>query len=103
MSAFTAQNIGANKKDRANKALLYSILTSLAFGVTIGFFSFFRGDALANVFTEDMEVVAAAADYLKAYAIDCVLVSFLFCFIGYFNGSGKTVFVMAQEIVGAFR
>ncbi len=102
MSAFTAQNIGANRKDRANKALLYSILTSLAFGVTIGFFSFFRGDVMASLFTENMDVVAAAADYLKAYAIDCVLVSFLFCFMGYFNGSGKTVFVMAQGIIGAF-
>lgn len=31
-----------------------------------------------------------------------MLVSFLFCFIGYFNGCGRTAFVMVQGIVGAF-
>ena len=43
-----------------------------------------------------------AHDYLKAYAIDTLLVSFLFCFIGYFSGCGSTTFVMVQGIVGAF-
>jgi Na+-driven multidrug efflux pump len=31
-----------------------------------------------------------------------MFVSFLFCFIGYFNGCGKTTFVMTQGIIGAF-
>ena len=31
-----------------------------------------------------------------------VLVSFLFCFIGYFNGCGCTTFVMIQGLIGAF-
>ena len=43
-----------------------------------------------------------SADYLKAYAIDCLLTSFPFCFNGYFNGLGRTRFVMAQSIAGAF-
>lgn len=42
------------------------------------------------------------AQYLKAYAIDTLLVSFLFCFLGYFNGCGCTTFVMIQGVVGAF-
>ena len=29
------------------------------------------------------------------------MVCLLFCFIGYFNGCGQTVFVMAQGLVGA--
>ena len=48
------------------------------------------------------ETIHAAADYLRAYAIDTLLTSLLFCFIGYFNGRGNTTFVMAQGIVGAF-
>ena len=43
-----------------------------------------------------------AWQYLKAYAIDCLLTSFLFCFIGFFNSCGMTRFVMAQGITGAF-
>lgn len=102
MSAFVAQNIGAHREDRAKKALLYGILTSLAVGVFLSYFSFFHGDLMAGLFAKDPEVILAGADYLKAYAIDCLLVSFLFCFIGYFNGCGKTTFVMIQGIVGAF-
>jgi len=54
------------------------------------------------MFAKDILVVAAAADYLKAYALDCLLTAFLFCFIGYFNGTGNTIFVMFQGILGAF-
>ena len=100
MSAFVAQNIGARKHDRASKALKYGILTSLAAGVVIGYVTFFHGDILAGIFTKDAEVIVPAFDYLKAYAIDCVLTSFLFCFMGYFNGKGNTTFVMIQGIIG---
>ncbi len=68
----------------------------------MAYLSFFHGDALAAIFSKDPQVILAAADYLKAYAIDCLFVSFLFCLIGYFNGRGKTLFVMIQGIIGAF-
>ena len=102
MSAFVAQNMGAGKPDRANKALLYGIASSLVVSVVIAWLSFFHGDLLAGIFAKDPQVIAAAAEYLKAYAIDCLLTSFLFCFIGYFNGCGNTVFVMMQGLIGAF-
>ena len=102
MSAFVAQNIGARKPERARKALLCGILSSLAVGVCMGYFSFFHGDLLTGIFSKDVPVVLAAAEYMKAYAIDCLFTSFLFCFIGYFNGCGNTVFVMIQGLVGAF-
>ena len=102
MSAFVAQNIGAEKPERARKALWYGIASSLAAGVVMGYFTFFHGDLLAGIFAKDTEVILAAADYLKAYALDCILTSFLFCFIGYFNGCSSTTFVMIQGIIGAF-
>ena len=102
MSAFVAQNIGAGKPERARRALLCGIASSLAAGAITGYFSFFHGDLLAGIFAKDLDVILAAADYLKAYAIDCLLTSFLFCFIGYFNGCGNTTFVMLQGIAGAF-
>lgn len=102
MSAFVAQNIGAGKPQRARKALFYGIASSLAVGVAIGYFTFFHGDLLSGVFAKETDVILASADYLKAYAFDCLLTSFLFCFIGYFNGCGNTTFVMLQGIIGAF-
>lgn len=101
MSAFVAQNIGAGQEERAQKALAAGILSSVAAGLVMAWVAFFHGDVLAGLFAEDGAVVLAAADYLKAYAIDCLLTSFLFCFIGYFNGHGQTVFVMLQGFAGA--
>ncbi|MDO4740693.1 MAG: MATE family efflux transporter [Eubacteriales bacterium] len=102
MSAFVAQNMGARKPERARKALLCGIASSLAAGVVMAYLTFFHGDVLAGLFAREREVVLAAHGYLKAYAIDCLLTSFLFCFIGYFNGTGNTMFVMTQGIIGAF-
>ena len=101
MSAFVAQNVGAGREDRSQKALLCGIVSSLAAGLVMGWAAFFHGDLLAGLFAEDTAVIGAAWEYLKAYAIDCLLTSFLFCFVGYFNGHGQTVFVMVQGFVGA--
>ncbi len=102
IAAFVAQNVGAGKHDRAKKALLYSILTSLAMGILMCAASFIYGDVLVGIFSKDPLVITAGHSYLKAYGVDCVMTPFLFCFIGYYNGYGKTMFVMLQGIVGAF-
>ncbi len=102
MSAFVAQNVGAGKIDRADKSLFYGIITSVCVGVVMAYLSFFHGELLAAIFAKDQEVIGAAGEYLKAYAIDCLLTAFLFCFAGYFNGRGLTFFVMAEGITGAF-
>jgi Na+-driven multidrug efflux pump len=57
---------------------------------------------MASIFSNDPAVIDAAAQYLKAYAIDTILVSVMFCMTGYFNGCGKTAFAMAQSVIGAF-
>lgn len=102
MAAFVAQNIGAGRFDRAKKALGCAICVSMLPAAAMFVLNFWRGDLLAGVFSRDPAVIAAGADYLKAYAIDCLLTCFLFCFIGFFNGVGNTKFVMIQGIVGAF-
>lgn len=102
ISAFVAQNVGAKEMGRAKTALRYSIMLSLGIGMFLAYFSFFHGDIMAGIFNSETQVIAAGAEYLKAYAIDCLLVSFMFCFTGFFNGCGKTTFVMIQGIIGAF-
>ena len=102
MTAFVAQNAGANRYDRAVKALKYGIGVSLLVAIAMFYLSFFRGDLLSGIFSNDPQVIAAAADYLRAYGIDCLLTPIFFCFIGFYNGIGMTRFVMLQGIVSAF-
>ena len=102
ISAFVAQNYGAGRMDRAKKALHYGVAVSFAIGVGMFFLSFFHGNVLAGIFSSDAMVIEAEADYLKAYAIDCLFTAIFFCYIGFYNGIGMTKFVMIQGIIGAF-
>ena len=102
MSSFVAQNYGAGKMERALRALCSGILISLGCGFVLGYLAFFRGVGLSLIFSKDMDVCRASADYLKGYGIDCLFTAFLFCFIGFFNGCSRTTFVMMQGIIGAF-
>ncbi len=102
MSAFVAQNYGAGRLTRARKALHYGIAVSFSVGVVMFVITFFHGDILAGIFSSDPEVIAAAADYLKAHAIDCLFTAIFFCYTGFYNGIGRTRFVMIQGILGAF-
>ena len=102
LSAIVAQNIGAAKPERADRAMLIGMACAFSMSLVIGYFAFFHGDLMCRIFSEDPLVIAAGWDYLKAYAIDCLLTPFLFCYIGYFNGCGFTLFTMIQGVVGAF-
>ena len=102
VSAFVAQNFGARKYDRAKKALLCAVATSLVCGVFMFYLSFFHGNLLSGIFSTDETVIMASWDYLKAYGIDCLFTAILFCMVGFFNGCGRTTFVMIQGVVGAF-
>ena len=101
MSAFVAQNIGARKPKRAQRAMVYGMASALCVGVLMFLLSFFFGDVLSRAFSQDPDVVAASANYLKGFSFDCMMVCLLFCFTGYFNGCGHTLFVMIQGLVGA--
>ena len=102
MSAYVAQNHGAGKDERAIRGLRIAIALSTAFGLGMFFLAFFHGDLLCGIFARDESVILAGADYLKAYAIDCLFTCFLFCFIGFYNGLGYTGFVSVQGVLAAF-
>ena len=102
MSAYVAQNHGAGRDDRAIRGLRIAIALSTAFGFLMFFLAFFHGDLLCGIFARDESVILAGADYLKAYAIDCLFTCFLFCFIGFYNGLGYTGFVSVQGVAAAF-
>lgn len=102
LSAFAAQNYGANKLHRARSGLFYAMGLSLVFGICMFYLSWFHGTIFTSIFTNDAETTTQALLYLKSYAIDTILVTMLFSFTGYFTGCGKTTFVMLQCVSGAF-
>ena len=102
VSAFSAQNIGAGDVARARSSMYIGMAGSFAFGLVMFLISFTHGAWLAGFFTTDQAVCLAAADYLRSYSVDCVIVGFNFCMMGYLNGHGQTLFVAIQGILSTF-
>lgn len=102
VSAFVAQNIGAGKKERAQKGYLTAMITGCCVGIIIFLIGFFGGSFLSSLFTGDAEVIAQSAGYLKGFSADCILTCIVFSSIGYLNGCGKSIPVMVQGITSAF-
>ncbi len=102
MASFVAQNVGAGKEDRAKGAMKCGMLIGSAIGVFIAYAAFFHGEFLASLFTDDVAVIIKAAEYLKGFAPEAIVTSILFSFMGYFNGHGRSAFVMAQGLAQSF-
>ena len=102
LSAFVAQNIGAKQPERAVKSLFIAQRISFCFGVVMFIMTFFFGDFLSSIFTSDPDVIRSTAEYLRGCSFEYLMIPIVFCFLGYFNGLGKTGFVMAQGLMSSF-
>lgn len=102
MASFVAQNVGAGKEDRAKKGMCYGMAIGASIGVFIAAMAFFKGDLLASLFSNDEKVILRAFEYLRGFALEAIVTSVLFSFLGYFNGHSKSVFVMVQGLIQSF-
>lgn len=102
LAAFVAQNIGHGNYLRANSALFRTTAISFVFGLAVFLMTFFGGDILARIFTSDEEVIASTALYFKSCSFEYMIIAVSFCMLGFFNGLGKTAFVMLQGLLSAF-
>lgn len=102
MASFVGQNVGAGREDRARRAMCTGMILGSIIGVPIGLLTYFNGALPASLFTEDAAVIAQAADYLRGFSLEAVVTCIMFSFIGYFNGKGKTLFVMVQGLAQSF-
>lgn len=102
VATMTAQNYGAGLIKRMNKCLASGIGIALVFGVSFCVYSQFLPETLTAFFTKDVAVVAMAADYLRGYSIDCVVVCFVFCINSYFSGQGNSLFPMIHSLIATF-
>lgn len=102
LSAFVAQNIGAGNPKRAVQSLFIAQKISFCFGVAMFLATFFFGGNLASIFADDQAVIDATAEYLRGCSFEYLIISVAFCLLGYFNGIGKTGFVMVQGLLSSF-
>lgn len=90
ISALTAQNIGAGKKDRAKKSLYYGLLYAVSWGAFCTLYNQFLPHTLVSCFTREADVLAAGCQYLRSYSFDTLFAAVHFCFSGYFCGCERS-------------
>lgn len=110
ISAITAQNYGAGKKERATLSLQYALALALVFGGVMCLLCQFFPETFVGIFTNEAAVIEAGALYLMSYSIDCIFAGIHFVFSGYFCGIGKSgisfihniISILVMRIPGAY-
>ncbi len=90
ISAVTAQNMGAEKPERARRSLRYGLMIVVAWGAVCCAYHQFFPQTLVGLFTSDHAVLAAGCAYMRSYSWDCIFAGIHFCFSGYFCGDQKS-------------
>ena len=99
VSAFGAQNIGANRYDRAKLSLKYSIIIATGFGLCMSVLVQFIAEPLVGLFTPDAAVAVAGGPYLRGYIFDCLFAGIHFSFSGYFCACGKSGLSFLHNVI----
>lgn len=102
VAAMTAQNVGAGQYPRAKACMRWGIGLSLAAGAVACALAQVIPGALVSLFTDKPDVIAMASQYLRSYALDCLLVAFVFCMNGFLSGCGRSLFCMAHNLAATF-
>ena len=101
LAAMSAQNIGAQKPERALKALKASIILSFVSCSVFLLWSQLHPQSIMGIFKADLAVTIAGAQYLKLYSLDFLLVPFKFNLNGFLNGTGRTTFTMINGSINS--
>lgn len=99
VSALGAQNIGAQKPERAKKTLLYAIFIAAGFGGTVAVIMQFLSGGAVSLFTDSEAVIRLGGGYLRGYAWDCLFAGIHFAFSGYFCACGKSGISFMHNII----
>ena len=91
ISAMAAQNLGAGLHFRARRTLYYGIGICLGYGAVFAVLLQFLQEPVVALFTDDPVVIVFGGQYLKAYAVDCMLAGVHFCFSGFFCAYGMSL------------
>ena len=98
ISVVVAQNYGARKYKRTKECMYVGMLITTIIAIFAYISCQFFSENMTGLFSKDMDVVRSAGEYLRGYSLDCIMISLVFSFNGFFIGYGKTNFTMIHSI-----
>ncbi|MCL2159040.1 MAG: MATE family efflux transporter [Oscillospiraceae bacterium] len=92
VSTISAQNIGANRLDRAVSVCKLGVGISFCIGAL--FFVIVRifPEAILSIFGDDAKMIENGIIYFSTFSFDLLIIPFIFCINGLFIGGGHTLF-----------
>lgn len=99
VSAIAAQNIGAGSMPRAKRTLRTAIAITTGYGIVCAVVLQFVPQAAVGIFTDNPQVLAQGADYLRGYVWDCVFAGVHFCFSGFFTACGYSIISFVHNCI----
>ena len=103
LSTFVAQNMGAEKEERAREGLRSSLIYMIVIAVCISALLILFGPRLVSQFlNKDDEnagtILSIGLEYLNIMVVFYFLFAFLFAFNGFFRGAGDAVIAMVFPV-----
>lgn len=101
ISTMAAQNIGADRLDRAVKAC--KIGTVIAVCITYSFFMLVQlfPAQILSLFGNDAQMIQNGVTYLRTISFDFLLIPFVFCINGLLIGGGHTTFTLINSTLSS--
>ncbi len=96
VSALCAQNLGAQKEDRACLTLRYAVLLAVGWGLAAVLVMQLAAEPFVGLFVDgaqsgSAEVVRLGGQYMRGYVWDCIFAGIHFSFSGYFCACGLSL------------
>jgi Na+-driven multidrug efflux pump len=101
VSAMSAQNFGARRPDRAARACFigtaFSVCITYVFFIFVEIFPAF----VVRLFGDDPQMIRDGVIYLRVFALDFLIIPFVFCINGFLMGGGHTIFTLITGMLSA--
>lgn len=102
IGAIVGQNWGAGRFDRAREAVVYAFGFCIAWGLAVALAMVVAGESFASLFSDDPEVIAAFAAYLRIAAWGYAGFGLLIVGNGIMNAVDKASLALLQSVARVF-
>ncbi|MDR2634069.1 MAG: MATE family efflux transporter [Treponema sp.] len=101
ISAMSAQNIGANRMDRAVQSCRIGIAISAVITLLIFILVRLFPAQIMLIFGDDPDMIRMGVSFLRAFSAEFLIIPFFFCINGFLIGGGHTLFTLITSVVSS--
>lgn len=98
-TTMVGQNLGSDKRERAERIVWVSIAIVMALLLFVGVISFTFREGLIRIFIDDLEVMQRGGELFRLISFALPFFGLLSVMMGTFQGAGHTLYSMSFELV----